>query len=346
MKWNRWRRPSRQELLAPLVQRLDGYSTRVESQHGAIEALTARLGNTPDVVGLHSAQIAELAGRADAVNAEVNLAATRIDELGQRMDGLSAGLVELSTSVRELSERINSVNQTIDRIAAELRAEPYLALPELLHRGGASGPLGYDSTPSSDDAYVLFESIFRGSEEFIRDRQRGYLNWIPAGSHVVDVGCGRGEMLDLLREHNCVAVGIELDHGMASRANARGHTIIEADAVRWLQEQPEASLDVIFSAQVIEHLPHDDLLQLLSASHRALRPGGRFIAETVNPHSVAAWKTFYIDLTHQRPIFPETLLVLCMSAGFGEATIVYPLSEGDFVADRVDRGEFAVVATR
>jgi SAM-dependent methyltransferase len=314
--------------------------------YAAVEELTTKIGNAPDVVRLHTQQVAELAGRADAVNAEVGLCATRIDELSRRMDVVSAGRVELSASVRELSERIAAVNRATDRLATELRAEPYLARPELLHRGSSTGPLGYDSVPSGVDAYVLFESIFRGSEEFIQERQRGYLSWIPAGSHVADVGCGRGEMLDLLREHGCRAVGVELDPGMASRARARGHTIIEVDAVRWLLEQPEASFDIIFSAQVIEHLQHEDLLQLLSASHHALRPGGRFIAETVNPHSVAAWKTFHTDLTHQRPIFPETLLVLCMSAGFGEATIVYPLSEGDFVADRVDRGEFAVVATR
>ena len=78
---------------------------------------------------------------------------------------------------------------------------------------------------------------------------------------------------------------------------------------------PDGSLGTIFCAQVIEHLPHDQLRRLLELSLRKLAPGGLFIAETVNPHRISSLKTFWVDLTHQHPIFPEVALAICAIAG-------------------------------
>jgi spermidine synthase len=96
---------------------------------------------------------------------------------------------------------------------------------------------------------------------------------------------------------------------------------------------------------VIEHFSFDQLKEFLALCRSRLRTGGLLIAETVNPHALEAFKTFYTDLQHQRPIFPEVALVLCQLSGFEQAYIMFPLGSGDLDRDRQDRGEYAVVAT-
>jgi cyclopropane fatty-acyl-phospholipid synthase-like methyltransferase len=98
--------------------------------------------------------------------------------------------------------------------------------------------------------------------------------------------------------------------------------------------------------QVVEHLPEAALRRMLAAAHQALAPGGRLILETVNPHSAWALKAFWVDLTHQHPIFPEVLLQLCRQAGFAQGYAFAPYGEGDWDVDRTRTGEYAVVATR
>jgi len=90
----------------------------------------------------------------------------------------------------------------------------------------------------------------------------------------------------------------------------------------------------VFSAQVIEHLEYEDLVRFHDEAYRALQPGGVFIAETVNPHSIQAFKSFWTDLTHRVPIFPEVAVMLCLVAGFSEATVLFPNGTGDLETDR------------
>ena len=113
-----------------------------------------------------------------------------------------------------------------------------------------------------------------------------------------------------------------------------------------LEGMPEGSLGAINATQVIEHLPSDRLLAFLRLSHSRLKPGGLFIVETVNPHSIAAFKTFWTDLTHQAPIFPEVALVLCWLQRFRSARVVFLNGSGQLDADRAGCGQSAVVATR
>jgi cyclopropane fatty-acyl-phospholipid synthase-like methyltransferase len=109
---------------------------------------------------------------------------------------------------------------------------------------------------------------------------------------------------------------------------------------------PDASLDVVFSAQVVEHFPAERLPELLELAHRKLAQDGLFIAETVNPESHEALKTFFVDLTHQRPIYPQVLLYLCHQARFRSARIFYPCAGGFTQTHYQDAGEYAVVAVR
>jgi SAM-dependent methyltransferase len=96
--------------------------------------------------------------------------------------------------------------------------------------------------------------------------------------------------------------------------------------------------------QVIEHLPEPVLMAFLQAARKALRPGGRLIVETVNPHSVVALKAFWLDPTHQHPLFPEVVLELCREAGFDRGFVMLPGGEGDIERDRYTMPAYAVVA--
>jgi hypothetical protein len=115
-------------------------------------------------------------------------------------------------------------------------------------------------------------------------------------------------------------------------------------AVQFLGEQDDISLGAVFCAQVVEHLFYEELLRLLKLSRIKLRPDGVLIVETVNPHSYRALKTFWVDLTHQKPIFPEVLVALCKSSGYKEAFVQFPCGTGDFDRDRLSEGEYAVIA--
>ena len=163
---------------------------------------------------------------------------------------------------------------------------------------------------------------------------------------VLDVGCGRGEFLDLLRDHGVAATGIDIDAPMVERCHEKGHaSATVADANEYLGALAPASLGVVFSAQVIEHLSSDQLERVLRLSLSRLVPGGLFVAETVNPHSLAALKNFWLDLTHQHPIFPEVALALGRIVGFGAAYVFYPNATGDAALDSYKAGDYALVAT-
>jgi 2-polyprenyl-3-methyl-5-hydroxy-6-metoxy-1,4-benzoquinol methylase len=172
-----------------------------------------------------------------------------------------------------------------------------------------------------------------------------YVPLLRTRERVVDLGCGRGELLDLLAEAGVPASGIDVDAAMVTRCREKGHAVEQVDALSFLRAQPDASLPALFSAHVVEHLKQDDLLSFLCLSRQKLQPGGLLIFETVNPHCLEAFKAFYTDRTHDSPIFPEVAIVLCWLTGFGEAYVRYPIGTGDPAVDRRTSGAYAVVAT-
>lgn len=255
----------------------------------------------------------------------------------------------LAKQLQNTETKLTKLQQKVAAITSEMNALPYMTDPALLRTTDAEGrdAIGYrggaDDDP--DRLYLAFETVFRGPEDFIKDRLRVYLRFLSDRGPVVDVGCGRGEMLDLLAEAGIEAIGCEIDGAMVERSRTKGHKVEQGDAVDYLAAQADTSLGAIFSAQVIEHLAYADLVRLLEQAHRTLRPGGVFIAETVNPHSHAARKLFWLDLTHQRPIFPETAATLCRGVGFDEAVIFFPRGTGSVDEDRKMQSDYAVVAT-
>jgi len=258
---------------------------------------------------------------------------------------LSSGLERLLS----IEAALKSLSDQLGNITSHFEAPPYMSDPDALKADTASGPaIGYRSSSganrSADDLYVSFESIFRGSEEMIRTRQRYYVDLLAGHLPVVDLGCGRGEMLDLLQRQGIAGVGVDTDAGMVGRARGKGHDVRQIDAVEYLETQPEKSIGAIFCAQVAEHLSYDQLLSLLKLARLKLKDNAVLIVETVNPHSHRALKTFWVDPTHNKPLFPEVLVALCRQFGFEEAIVHFPCGRGDFDHDRLSEGEYAVIA--
>ena len=119
---------------------------------------------------------------------------------------------------------------------------------------------------------------------------------------------------------------------------------IKGDGIEHLERQPETSLGAVTAIHVVEHLPPEQLERFFAAARRALEPGGLLVVETINPHSLAAFKTFWVDPTHRGPIFPEVARALALIHGFESAKIVHPRGSGDAERDRREVTEYALVA--
>jgi O-antigen chain-terminating methyltransferase len=194
-----------------------------------------------------------------------------------------------------------------------------------------------DSAPAGvldtlDSQYVGFEDRFRGSSDDIHQRVSTYLPLFEGARDVLDVGCGRGEFLVLLREHGIPARGIDINGAMVDVCRQQGLEASDADALSFLRAQPDGSLGGLFAAQVIEHLEPRYLTALLGAAFDKLRPGAPIVLETINPACWFAFFESYIrDITHVRPIHPDTLKYLLIASGFQHVDIRYsaPYPEHD-----------------
>jgi len=268
--------------------------------------------------------------------------AESLDELREVVSEALRMDVENDETLRELSRHMVKA----DGLIAAAGAKPYMADDRLAQRTHPvlGNTLGFREAEGEDRRG--FEELFRGSEQTIRDRRRVYLDLITGHEPVLDAGCGRGELLDLMAERGIDFRAIDPDADQVKRCHEKGHESVEqADLIEFLELTPAGSLGAIFSAQVIEHLELSQLQRFLELSRTRLRPGGLLIAETVNPHSAAALKAFWVDPTHMHPLFPETMLALCALSGYTAGDVFAPVGTGDWDEDRTAVGEYAVVAT-
>ena len=166
----------------------------------------------------------------------------------------------------------------------------------------------------SDPFYRAFEDRYRGSRQEIQRRLRVYLPFVMPLAAVyqdavaIDLGCGRGEWLELLLQHSVLCQGVDLDEGMLSACRDLGLRVETADALAYLEKQASDSVVVVTAFHLVEHMPFEALRQLVSEALRVLRPGGLLILETPNPENISvASQGFYLDPTLQRPIPPGLL---------------------------------------
>lgn len=182
---------------------------------------------------------------------------------------------------------------------------------------------------TSTGFYRAFEDRYRGSRELIKKRLEVYLPFIapllklrePAAA--VDLGCGRGEWLELLREQGFAAQGVDLDAGMLAACRERGLASVEGDAVAYLESLPDATQCIVSGFHFAEHISFDELETVVVQALRVLMPGGLLILETPNPENiVVGTANFYLDPSHLRPIPPPLLSFLSEFYGFARVKIL------------------------
>lgn len=157
-------------------------------------------------------------------------------------------------------------------------------------------------------------SRFRRKEEVVTQRQRKYIKYFRKGDLVLDVGCGRGEFLELLRQNDIKGEGIDSDPEMIDLCVRKNLKAFNSSAMSYLSPLKE-SYDGIFASHVLEHLPPDSVTEFLEHCYRALKPQGRLIVITPNPENLQVITcTFWLDLTHTRP-YPLMLLRALLEEG-------------------------------
>jgi SAM-dependent methyltransferase len=229
----------------------------------------------------------------DATLKLLDSASARVDGLTARVDGLETRLAEVTA----LDERLTRLErrERMDLPAQTVAPQPNAAaLPD----------------------YFAFEAKMRASTGEIRERQRPYVEDLRDAAPILDLGCGRGELLALLRDEGVEARGVDADADMVAYARGEGLDVEQADAVAYLEGVEDGTLGGVFAAQLVEHLPPPALVRLLELAARKLRPGGVLIAETINPLSPIALRHYFADLTHAQPLVPETLELLARQSGF------------------------------
>jgi O-antigen chain-terminating methyltransferase len=180
-----------------------------------------------------------------------------------------------------------------------------------------------------DPFYLAFEDAFRGPRDEIKRRLEVYLPHVKAakaGSKtkpVLDLGCGRGEWLELLRDRKLVARGVDLNASMVEVCTAGKLKVTHADAIEFLKAQRAKTFGAVTSFHLIEHLPFETLVELVRECWRVLRPGGLLIYETPNPENIRVGAHyFYRDYTHQRPLPPDSTQFLVQHIGFKKVDLL------------------------
>jgi len=177
--------------------------------------------------------------------------------------------------------------------------------------------------------WLQFAERFRGSVESVAARQKFYLPYFAGRRRVLDLGCGRGEFLELLRQNGVAARGVDLQAECVALCRQKELIVEQADLFEFLAAQPKESLDGVFCAQVVEHLSPSRVWELVVQAARALERGGLLALETPNPECLAIFAThFYVDPTHRRPVPSALLRFYLQENGFG-ALEVHPLAPAE-----------------
>ena len=244
-----------------------------------------------------------------------------VDTKDREVSGLIRRINE--NPVRLLERTIGLLQQR--QLAMKRQLERLLAAPVATGEDGTAAPraAGDGRSPAtvsgSLDAYkyVSFEQEFRGTESDIARRLEGYCSRFDGTSEILDVGCGRGEFLGVLRDRGVSGRGLDANHEMVAVCRDRGLDVVEGDALGYLDSIPDGSLGGLIATQVVEHFRSDYLIRFLELAYVKLRPNSTIILETLNVDSWSAFFGPYLrDITHEQPVPPETLRFLLEASGF------------------------------
>jgi O-antigen chain-terminating methyltransferase len=231
---------------------------------------------------------------------------------------------EVDLKTNELQKRLWA---DLERIRLEYERIIFSELKTIRQRAmvSAQPTAASSAVPSGPSAelpfdYGRFAERFRGTEEYVKANQELYRPYFEGKLNVLDIGCGRGEFLEMMRDAGVRAKGIDLSDESVATCRHKGLDAEKADLFTYLENLPEASLDGIFCSQVVEHIPAEKLPEMIRLAASRLTRGGVIAIETPNPECLAIFAThFYLDPTHQRPV-PHPLLAFYLEE-FGVGSI-------------------------
>ncbi len=233
------------------------------------------------------------------------------DSLQSQIDKLDAKYSNIRTLLKNFSDLESSLNKLTDSVK---RGGKDLKIDKIEEVSAGISPYQYSD----------FEKRFRGSKEKIRDNLKKYIPYFKKSSAVLDIGCGRGEFISLLKEEGINAEGIDISDSMLKEAEEKGLKCKKKDALEHLCEMKDGSIGGIFASQVIEHFEPEYLKEVIRESFRVLIQGSPLILETINPLSLFALTNIYfLDITHQKPLHPEFMRYMLESTGFSKVEILY-----------------------
>jgi SAM-dependent methyltransferase len=333
-----------QGLLGKIMTKLVSYGIRPE-----LDTIKQALSETTQSLNILNHKIRIFAGKQESFNSEVAVFGQKIvpviDEkirynlqkhakyLKDRMDVFHENTDkrqnEISNWLHNLLKRLDILDSDLKRgLALQHRKLEHLLQNRQETRQGTSVPIGetrqYEDPGLGDYGYYLFETQGRGPEEFVKANQRDYLPFFKDVSPVLDIGCGRGEFLELLREAGIRAMGVDTNSDMVEICRQKELDVICRDAMDALAQYASEQLGGIFAGQVVEHFTPNKVLPWLLAAYQALKPGGILVYETINTASLYALVTHYFkDPTHHLPRHPDTYTYLTGIAGFKNVVLQY-----------------------
>jgi 2-polyprenyl-3-methyl-5-hydroxy-6-metoxy-1,4-benzoquinol methylase len=259
---------------------------------------------------------------------ELERKSLRLDAESQRLDARVISEVDareaVQFDVKSLAEHLTRIDSRLEHLQLESRLarlerarKPTHDAPVRTSAGDANAP--EILAPAFD--YEIFESRFR-SEESVREHQLEYVELMRGKKRVVDLGCGRGELVEMLRSQGISAYGVEIEPDFIALLEEKGIEVVAQDAVTHLEALEPGAVDGVVASHVVEHLSAAALSRLVVLTVEKLPESGILLLETPNPESLIAGSVnFHRDLTHVRPIHPDTLAFLAESAGFSKVEI-------------------------
>jgi len=326
-----------------IAAELTSVSRAASLQGERANAMEAELANTSQTLSAQvertdsiAAQLrAELARQADAIQRNAEIATQDFRQLDSNLESQRIAIQQTSAHAQQQELRIDALASRMG--AAEEKAAELVGGHSIVAKrvDRLIADAGHRWAPLQDAFYADFEEQFRGTTADIKSRLAVYLPHIKAAdagsatAPVVDLGCGRGEWLELLRDDGLVARGCDSNGTFVDRCLKSALVVAQQDLFEYLETFQDATVGAVTSFHVVEHLPFADVIHLLNETMRVLRPGGIAIMETPNPENLRVGACdFYLDPTHRHPIPPAMLAYVVGSRGFVDVEVVrlHPLA--------------------